>query len=425
MKNVVIVSACRTAIGKFGGALKDVPLVDLGSIVIKECLKRAGLKPEKHPEKEFLPEKLKNKESPLMENFYHWEDGLKEIRIDEVIMGNVLSAGHGQNVTRQSAVRAGIPIDIPAFTVNKVCASGMKALHLAYQAIKSGEAEIVIAGGMESMSQTPYAVKEARWGIRMFDTSFVDLMVLDGLWEIFYGYHMGVTAENIAELYGISREEQDLLGLKSHEKALKAIEKGYFKEEIVPVQIKTKEGIKDFETDERPMKTSLEKMAKLPPVFKKDGTITAGNASGINDGAAALLLMSEEKAKELSLKPLARILGFAFAGVEPAFMGLGPVSAVKKLLSNLSLSIKEIDLFELNEAFASQAIACIRELGLPEEKVNIYGSGISLGHPIGCTGARIVVTLAYALKRHGLKKGIATLCVGGGMGAAICIENCS
>ncbi|MEM4643162.1 MAG: acetyl-CoA C-acyltransferase, partial [Candidatus Bathyarchaeia archaeon] len=310
----------------------------------------------------------------------------------------------------------------------KVCASGLKAIALGAQAIRAGEAEVVIAGGMENMSQAPYALPKARWGYRMSldcKGEFIDLMVLDGLWEIFYGYHMGVTAENIAEKYGISRREQDEIGLLSHQRALKAIREGVFREEIVPVTIppqKRDETPRVFDTDERPMETSLEKMAKLPPVFKKDGTVTAGNASGINDAAAAVVLMREEKAEELGLKPLAYIEGYASGGVDPAYMGLGPVPAVRKLLDRNGLNIDEIDVVELNEAFAAQFIACQRELELDLDKTNIHGSGISLGHPIGCTGARLVVTIIYEMKRRSLKTGLVSLCVGGGQGMAMLLR---
>ena len=424
MRKVVIVSACRTAIGSFGGSLKDIPVVDLGAKVIRGVLEKVKLRPIVSEEiKNFGPDALKQEKCEIEEKYYNWDSSFKEIQIDEVIMGNVVPAGQGQNTARQAMIRAGLPKEVGAFTVNKVCASGMKAVALGYQAIQSGEADVVIAGGMENMSQIPYAFPAGRWGARMFNSEMVDLMVHDGLWEIFYGYHMGVTAENIAEKYGISREEQDKLGYESHMRALKAIENGYFKDEIIPVEIPQKKGEPIiFDTDERPMKTTLEKMAKLKPVFKKDGTVTAGNASGINDASAALLLMTEEKAKELGLTPLAEIKGYAYGAIDPAYMGLGPIPAVRKLFNKLNLTMKDIDLIELNEAFASQAIACIRELGCDMEKTNIYGSGISLGHPIGCTGARILVTLCYALKRNNLKRGLASLCIGGGMGAAMIIE---
>ena len=424
MKEVVIVSACRTAIGSFGGSLKSIPVVDLGAKVIRNVLERVNLKPVTSDKiKNLGPDALKRETCEVENKFYKWDDSYKEIQIDEVIMGNVVPAGQGQNTARQATVRAGLPKEVGAFTVNKVCASGMKAVALAYQSIQSGEAEVVIAGGMENMSQIPYAFPAGRWGARMFNSDMVDLMVHDGLWEIFYGYHMGVTAENIAEKYNISREEQDKLSLESHNRALNAIEKGYFKDEIVSVEIPQRKGEPIiFDTDERPMKTTLEKMAKLKPVFKKNGTVTAGNASGINDAAAALLLMTKEKAQELGLELLAVIKGYSYGAIDPAYMGLGPIPAVRKLFEKLNLTMNDIDLIELNEAFAAQAIGCIRELGCDLAKTNIYGSGISLGHPIGCTGARILVTLAYALKRNNLKRGLASLCIGGGMGAAMVIE---
>jgi acetyl-CoA C-acetyltransferase len=428
MREVVIVSGVRTAIGAFGGSLKDVPVVRLGSLVIKEVLKRCGLRPV--PPKralEVAPDPFKGKGlTELEKKYYDWDDSLKPVEVDEVIMGCVLQAGQGQNVARQATIYGGLPKETNAFTVNKVCASGLKAIALGAQAIMLGEAEVVIAGGMENMSAVPYGLPQARWGYRMnvdVKGDFYDLMVLDGLWEIFYGYHMGYTAENIAELYGISREEQDKLGLMSHQRARKAIQEGIFKEEIVPVVIPQKKGEPIvFDTDERPMDTSLEKMAKLPPVFKKDGTVTAGNASGINDAAAAVLLMSKEKAKELGLEAMATIRAWASGAVDPAYMGLGPIPAVRKVLNKTGLTIKDIDLVELNEAFAAQAIACIRELGLSLENTNVHGSGISLGHPIGCTGARVIVTLIHEMKRRKARWGLATMCIGGGQGMAMIVE---
>ena len=428
MREVVIVSGCRTAIGNFGGSLKDVPLVDLGALVIKNVLKRVNLRPiPKKEMKENYPSKLKDQETTELERKYaDWDDSAIPVPIDEVIMGHVLQAGHGQNTARQAAIRAGIPKEIPAMTINKVCASGLKAITLGAMSIMMGMADVVIAGGQENMSQTPMALPKARWGYRMELTGkgeLLDLMVLDGLYEIFYGYHMGVTAENIASLYGITRREQDELGFLSHNRALKAIKEGLFSEEIVPVSIKTKKGEEViFDTDERPMETSLEKMAKLPPVFKKDGTITAGNASGINDAAAAVLLMSADKAKELGLEPIVKIKAFASSGVDPAYMGLGPIPAIRKVLKATGMDIKDIDLIELNEAFAAQAIACFRELGIEYDRANELGSGISLGHPIGCTGTRIVVTGMYQMKRKGYNTGLFALCVGGGMGMALLVE---
>jgi acetyl-CoA C-acetyltransferase len=343
--------------------------------------------------------------------------------VDEVIMGNVVQAGQGQNPARQATIYGGIPKETNAFTVNKVCASGLKAIALGTQSIQLGEAEVVIAGGMENMSQVPYAFPQGRWGARMFNQEMVDLMVFDGLFEIFYGYHMGLTAENIAEKFGISRKEQDELGLLSHQRARAAIRNGTFKEEIVPVVIPQKKGEPlSVDTDERPMDTSLEKMAKLPTAFKAGGTVTAGNASGINDAAAAVLLMSKERAKALKLEPLGTIRSFATGGVDPAYMGLGPIPAVRKVLKKGGLSLKDIGLIELNEAFASQAIACVRELNFDMEKTNVNGGGISLGHPIGCTGARLIVTLLHEMRRRKVSLGLATLCIGGGQGMAMVVE---
>ena len=424
MKEVVVVSACRTAIGNFGGTLKDVPVVTLGAKVIKGVLEKVNLKPVSSDKlKAMGPESLKNDSCPVEEENYKWDDSFKSVQIDEVIMGNVVPAGQGQNTARQAVIKAGLPKEVGAFTINKVCASGMKAVALGFQSIQAGEAEVVIAGGMENMSQIPFAFPKGRWGARMFNAEMVDLMVHDGLWEIFYGYHMGVTAENIAEKYGISREEQDKLSLESHNRALKAIKEGLFKDEIVPVEIPQRK--KDpiiFDTDERPMETTLEKMAKLPTVFKKGGTVTAGNASGINDAAAALLLMTKEKAEELGLEPLATIKGYSYGAIDPAYMGLGPIPAINKLFDRLNLKMDDIDLIELNEAFAAQALGCIKELGCDLEKTNIYGSGISLGHPIGASGARILVTLLHGMKRNNLKRGLASLCIGGGQGAAMVVE---
>ena len=400
-QDVVISSAVRTAIGGFGCALRDVPAVQLGSTVVHEVLKRKGLRPVPPKENvEFRP-KLLPKGVIKLEKFGTWDDSLKEIAVDEVIMGNVLQAGQGQNVARQAALYGGLPKEVNAFTVNKVCASGLKAISLGAQAIVTGAANVIVAGGMESMSNAPYALPRARWGYKM-DVSgageVCDLMVLDGLFETFYGYHMGITAENIAEKYGITRQEQDELGLLSHLRARAAIKEGMFKEEITPVTILQKKGEPIvFDTDERPMETSMERMSKLPPAFKKDGTVTAGNSAGINDAAAAVLLMNEEEAKRLGLQPLARILGFASGAVDPAYMGVGPAPAVRKALNIAGLTLDDVSLVELNEAFASQTIACMRELVLSRDNTNIYGSGISLGHPIGCTGARVTVTLLYAM----------------------------
>ncbi|MBN2463646.1 MAG: acetyl-CoA C-acetyltransferase, partial [Dehalococcoidia bacterium] len=395
MSDVVIVSGVRTAIGAFGGSLRDIPVVNLGALVIKEALKRAGMKPKAGKKLlGYAPEAVKDTGLIALEKtYYDWDEALKDVQVDEVIMGNVLQGGQGQNTARQATIYAGLPKETCAFTVNKICASGLKAITLGAQAIMSGDAQIIVAGGMESMSYAPYALPRARWGYRMDVNAkgeAIDLMVYDGLWEIFYGYHMGLTAENIAAKYNISRQEQDELGLLSHQRARAAIAQGLFREEIVPVVIPQKKGeTVAFDTDERPMDTSMEKMAKLSPVFKKDGTVTAGNASGINDAAAALVLMSHEKAEELKIEPMGVIRSYASGGVDPAYMGLGLIPAVRRTLEKAGMGIKDLDVIELNEAFASQAIACMRELRLSTDNTNVRGSGISLGHPIGCTGARL------------------------------------
>jgi acetyl-CoA C-acetyltransferase len=425
MRDVVIVSGVRTPVGAFGGSLKTTPVVQLGALVLKETLKKAGLRPVATDElTQFAPDIFKGKGMVDLERqAYDYDDSLQPVQIDEVIMGTVVGAGQGQNVARQASIRAGISKETNAFTVNKVCASGMKAVTLGAQAIRYEEADIILAGGMENMSLIPYSLPAARWGARMNNTDLVDLMVFDGLFEIFYGYHMGITAENIAENYGISREEQDELGALSHARARQAIADGICKEEIVPVAIPQRKGDPlVFDTDERPMETSVEKMAKLRPAFKKDGTVTAGNASGINDAAAAVLLMSEEKAKDLGLKPLVKIRSYASGGVDPAFMGLGPVPAVRKVLHREKLSVGDFGVIELNEAFASQAIACMREMKLSLENTNPLGSGISIGHPIGCTGARIIVTLMGQMVKNDHALGLATLCIGGGQGMATVLE---
>ncbi|MGO5065154.1 acetyl-CoA C-acetyltransferase [Clostridium sporogenes] len=390
MRNVVIASAVRTPIGKFGGTLKSVSAIELGSIVIKEALKRANVKPEE---------------------------------VDEVIMGNVLQAGLGQNSTRQSAVAAGIPVEVPSFTINKVCGSGLRSVSLAAQLIKIGDDDIVVAGGTENMSAAPYILEKARWGQRMGDGKIVDEMIRDGLWESFNDYHMGVTAENIAEQWGITREDQDEFSAKSQQKAEKAVKDGRFKEEIVPVVIKNKKGEVVFDTDEFPrFGTTKESLSKLKAAFKKDGTVTAGNASGINDGAAALVIMSEEKAKELGIKPLAKIVSYGSSGVDPKIMGYGPFYATKKTLEKANLKIEDMDLIEANEAFAAQSLAVAKDLDFDMDKVNVNGGAIALGHPIGCSGARILTTLLYEMEKRDSKHGLATLCIGGGMGTAIIVE---
>ncbi|MGA9536278.1 MAG: acetyl-CoA C-acetyltransferase [Desulfobacterales bacterium] len=427
MKEVVIVSGSRTAIGTFGGSLQSVPVVELGALVIKDALKRAGLRPVAGRQMEAdAPDKLKGRGLiELEKQSQDWDAAAAPVTVDEVIMGNVLQAGQGQNPARQAMVRAGVPKETPAYTINKVCGSGLKSIALGASAIMTGQAEVIIAGGQENMSQVPMALPKARWGYRMELTGsgeIHDLMVFDGLFEIFYGYHMGLTAENIATLYDISRREQDELGVLSHNRARKAMKEGLFGQEIVPVVIKSRKGETVFEVDERPMDTDIEKMAKLRPAFKKDGTVTAGNASGINDAAAAVLLMSAEKAAELGLEPLVRIKGFAAGGVDPAFMGLGPVPAVRKVLKMTGMTLSDIDTIELNEAFAAQAIGCMRELGIENDRPNELGSGISLGHPIGCTGTRQMVTAMNQMKRKGYQTGLITMCIGGGMGMAMIVE---
>jgi len=425
MRDAVIVGGMRTPVGSFGGSLKSTSVVTLGSLILKETLKRLGLRPFASEElTSFEPDALKGSGMiELEKNTYDYDDSLQPIEIDEVIMGNVIGAGQGQNVARQATVQAGIPKEVNAFTINKVCASGMKALSLAALAIREGEKNTILAGGMENMSMAPYGLNSARWGIRMNNADMIDLMIFDGLWEIFYGYHMGITAENIAEKYDISRSEQDELGALSHARARKAIAEGIFKQEIAPVSIPQRKGEPIiFDTDERPMDTNVEKMAKLRPAFKKDGTVTAGNASGINDASAALLLMSAEKVKELGLKPIVKIKAYASGAIDPAFMGLGPIPAVRKVLKTTGLEISDFGEIELNEAFASQAIACIRELGFDLDKTNLLGSGISIGHPIGCTGARIIITLMNEMVRNDVELGLATLCIGGGQGMAMALE---
>lgn len=393
MTKAVIVSATRTAIGSFNGALTSVGAIDLGKIVIEEALKRASL-----------------------------ETGV----VNEVIMGNVLQAGLGQNPARQAALRANIPGSVPAFTVNKVCGSGLKSVALAAQSILAGDNDIVVAGGMENMSQAPYLLNsKVRWGLKMGNAELYDTMVNDGLTCATNHYHMGITAENIAEQYGISRQEQDELALRSQQLATQAINNGEFVDEIVPVTLSTRKGEIIFKQDEYPKAdSSIEGLAKLRPAFKKEGTVTAGNASGINDGAAALVVMSETKAKELGLKPLATIRSYASGGVDPSVMGLGPVPATKLALQKASLQLSDIDLIEANEAFAAQFLGVGRELNFDMDKTNIHGGAIALGHPIGASGARILVTLLYSMIHHNKQLGLATLCIGGGQGAAVIIERC-
>lgn len=391
MREVVIASAVRTPIGTFGGSFKDVSAVTLGSIVAKEAIKRANIKPE---------------------------------MVDEVIFGNVLQAGQGQNVARQVSIHAGIPIEVPSYTVNKVCGSGLKAVALAAQSILAGDAEVVLVGGTENMSQAPYLLKGARWGQRMGDGTIEDYMVHDGLWDIFNDYHMGITAENVAEQWNITREEQDQFALTSQLRAEKAIKSGRFKDEIVPVPVPQRKGDPIIiDTDEHPrFGTTIEGLAKLKPAFKKDGTVTAGNASGINDGAAALVIMSKEKAEELGIKPLATIVSYASAGVDPKVMGTGPIPATQKALKKANMTVADLDLVEANEAFAAQSLAVVKGLGLDTEKTNVNGGAIALGHPIGASGARILVTLLHEMTKRDAKTGLATLCIGGGQGISVIVK---
>lgn len=391
MKEVVIVAAVRTAIGSFGGSLKDISAVELGSLVIKNAIERASLRPE---------------------------------QVDEVIMGNVLGAGLGQNVARQMSVHAGVPVTVPAFTINKVCGSGLKAVQLATQAVLCGDAEVVVAGGAENMSQAPYILPNQRWGSRMGNATVVDTMLRDGLTDGFEDFHMGITAENVAEQYGITREDQDSFALQSQKRAVAAVEAGRFKEEIIPVEIPQRRGEPlIFDTDEFPRKdASLESLSKLRPAFQKDGSVTAGNSSGINDGAAAVVVMSAEKAKELGVPVLATIKSYASAGLDPKVMGCGPIYASRKALEKGGFTVADLDLVESNEAFAAQACAVGKELGLDPEKVNVNGGAIALGHPIGASGCRILVTLLHEMEKRDAKRGLATLCIGGGMGTAVIVE---
>ncbi len=391
MREVYVLSACRTAIGSFGGSLKDVPVYKLGSIAIKEAMSRAGINASE---------------------------------IDEVIMGNVLQAGQGQNLARQAAMSAGIAIETPAVTLNKVCGSGLDAVVMAARAIKAEDAECIVAGGMESMSGCPYILRNHRWGNKMGSETLVDTMVYDGLWDIFNDYHMGITAENVAEKYSVSRLDQDEFALKSQKKAARATEEHRFKEEIVPVEVKLgKNDTRLFDQDEfiKP-NTTIEVLSKLRASFKENGTVTAGNASGINDAGAAVVVASGAFVRKNNLKPFARIVSYGSRGVDPKFMGIGPVPSVKAALRKTSLKITDIDLFEVNEAFASQSVAVIRELGLDENKVNVNGGAIALGHPIGASGTRILVTLLYEMQKRNLRYGVATLCIGGGMGEAVVVE---
>lgn len=390
LQDAVIVSAVRTAIGTYGGGLAEVPAVTLGEICIKAALDRADLKPD---------------------------------QVNEVIMGNVLQAGLGQNPARQSAINAGLPVYVPSMTINKVCGSGLKAVMLAAQAIRLRDNEVVVAGGMESMSRAPYLLEKARFGYRMSDGQLVDEMIRDGLWDAFNDYHMGTTAENICSDCKLTREELDEFALQSQTKAAAAIEAGVFRNEIVPVEIPGKKGPTLFEIDQQPRQTSAESLAKLRPAFKpKDGMVTAGNSSGLNDGGAALVVMSRAKAQQLGLKPMATIRSYASAGVEPRVMGLGPIPSTKRALEKAGLKISDIDLIEANEAFAAQSVAVGKELGFDKSKLNVNGGAIALGHPIGASGARILVTLLYEMQRRQAHYGLATLCIGGGQGVAMIVE---
>ena len=391
MREVVIASAVRTAIGTFGGALKDVPAADLGAIVIKEAVNRAGIKPE---------------------------------LVNEVVMGNVIQAGLGQNVARQAAVKAGLPIEIPAMTLNMVCGSGLRSVALAAQMIKAGDCDVVVAGGMENMSRAPYALETTRWGQRLGDGKLVDTMIKDALSDAFNNYHMGVTAENIVKEWGLTREELDEFSLNSQLKAEKAIKEGKFKDEIVPVMVPQRKGEpKVFDTDEGPrFGSTMEGLARLKPCFIKDGKVTAGNSSGINDGAAAFVVMSAEKATELGVTPLATIVSYGHKGLDPAIMGYGPFHATKAAMENANLTVEDMDLIEANEAFAAQSIAVAKDLHFDMSKVNVNGGAVALGHPVGASGARILVTLLHEMQRRDAKKGLATLCIGGGMGTAMIVE---
>lgn len=430
MRDVVIVNGVRTPQGKFGGSLKNMSASDLGKTVIKGLFDKINAKPKVSEEqKSIRPKKFRSTDKAVIEEkYWDWDEDAQNLDLDEIIMGNVLQGGQGQNPTRQASIKAGIPKEVPAYTVNKVCGSGSKAITLAADAISSGNAEAIVAGGMESMNSAPYVLPKARWGYKMdldCDGDINDMMVLDGLYEIFYDYHMGHTAENLADAYNISREEQDRLGVESQNRALKAVNNGTFEDEIVPVE--TRNGM--FKQDETPRDTNMELMSKLPPAFKEGGTVTAGNSSGISDGAAAVLVTSKEYAEENDLDIMATLEGYASAGVDPKYMGLGPVPATRKVLNDTGYSEEDLDLIEENEAFAAQILACMEEMGTPKygidmnevgsENVNPHGSGISLGHPVGCTVARIVVTLLHELERRDDDTGLASLCIGGGMGMSL------
>ncbi len=389
-KKVVLAGACRTAIGTMGGQLSTVPAAELGSIVIKEALNRAGVAPE---------------------------------QVDQVYMGCVIQAGQGQNVARQASIKAGLPIEVPAVTINVVCGSGLNCVNMAAQMIMAGDADIVVAGGMENMSMAPYALKQARFGYRMGNNTVVDTMVNDALWDAFNNYHMGITAENVAEKYGITREELDKFAAWSQQKCEAAMKAGKFKDEIVPVEVKKKKEPVVVDTDEGPRPgTTAEGIAKLRPAFKPDGIVTAANSSGINDGAAAIVVMSEEKAKELGVTPMATFVAGALGGVDPAIMGIGPVAATNKVMAKTGMKIDDFDLIEANEAFAAQSIAVQKDLGFKDEVLNVNGGAIALGHPVGASGCRILVTLLHEMQKRDAKTGLATLCIGGGMGCATIVK---
>ena len=390
MKKIVLAGACRTAIGTMGGALSTVPAAELGSVVIKEALNRAGIPAE---------------------------------QVDHVYMGCVIQAGLGQNVARQASLKAGLPVTTPAVTVNVVCGSGLNCVNMAAQMIETGDADIVVAGGMESMSLAPYAMMKGRYGYRMGNAPLVDTMVNDALWDAFNNYHMGITAENVAEQWHLTREMLDEFSANSQQKCEKAMAEGKFKDEIVPVEVKGKKGSVIVDTDEGPRPgTTVETLARLKPAFKKDGIVTAGNASGINDGAAAIVVMSEEKAKELGVKPMATWVGGALGGVDPSIMGVGPVAAVNKLMKKLDMKVADMDLIEANEAFAAQSLAVGHDLEFDPAKLNVNGGAIALGHPVGASGCRILVTLLHEMQRRDAKTGLATLCIGGGMGCATVVK---
>ena len=390
MKKIVLAGACRTAIGTMGGALSTVPAAELGSVVIKEALNRAGIPAE---------------------------------QVDHVYMGCVIQAGLGQNVARQASLKAGLPVTTPAVTVNVVCGSGLNCVNMAAQMIEAGDADIVVAGGMESMSLAPYAMMKGRYGYRMGNATLVDTMVNDALWDAFNNYHMGITAENVAEQWHLTREMLDEFSAISQQKCERAMAEGKFKDEIVPVEVKGKKGSVIVDTDEGPRPgTTVETLARLKPAFKKDGIVTAGNASGINDGAAAIVVMSEEKAKELGVKPMATWVGGALGGVDPSIMGVGPVAAVNKLMKKLDMKVADMDLIEANEAFAAQSLAVGHDLEFDPAKLNVNGGAIALGHPVGASGCRILVTLLHEMQRRDAKTGLATLCIGGGMGCATVVK---